>query len=79
MLAAGILLIPALATLWMAWQKFLAPVASEPVNFFSLRRGSTMLVKRCLVDFLGRAGADGKNLQSTIKSGQAGSTKRARL
>jgi Co/Zn/Cd efflux system component len=31
MLAAGILLIPALATLWMAWQKFLAPVAPEPL------------------------------------------------
>jgi Co/Zn/Cd efflux system component len=31
MLAAGILLIPALATLWMAWQKFFTPVAPEPL------------------------------------------------
>lgn len=31
MLLAGILLIPGLATLWMAWEKFNVPVAPEPI------------------------------------------------
>ncbi len=31
MLLAGILLVPGLATLWMAWEKFNAPVAPEPL------------------------------------------------
>lgn len=31
MALAGILLVPALATLWTAWQKFAAPVAPSPV------------------------------------------------
>jgi Co/Zn/Cd efflux system component len=31
MLLAAILLVPALATLWTAWQKFLAPVAPAPL------------------------------------------------
>ena len=31
MLLAGILLVPGLATLWMAWQKFTAPVPPEPL------------------------------------------------
>ncbi|MDX2258266.1 MAG: cation transporter [Hyphomicrobiaceae bacterium] len=30
-LLAGIILIPSLATLWMAWEKFNAPVAPDPV------------------------------------------------
>ncbi|NBJ11225.1 cation transporter [Microvirga arsenatis] len=31
MVLAGIILVPGLATLWMAWEKFWAPVAPEPV------------------------------------------------
>ncbi|WP_298723284.1 cation transporter [uncultured Ferrovibrio sp.] len=31
MALAGILLVPGLATIWMAWEKFLAPVPPEPV------------------------------------------------
>jgi len=31
MALAGIILVPGLATLWMAWEKFWAPVAPEPV------------------------------------------------
>src|SRR5882762_3161606 len=31
MLLAGLLLVPGLATLWMAWEKFQAPVAPAPV------------------------------------------------
>lgn len=31
MLLAGVLLAPGLATLWMAWQKFVAPAAPEPL------------------------------------------------
>jgi Co/Zn/Cd efflux system component len=31
MLLAGLLLVPGLATLWMAWEKFQAPVAPDPV------------------------------------------------
>lgn len=31
MLMAGILMIPAIATLWTAWNKFLVPVAPEPI------------------------------------------------
>jgi Co/Zn/Cd efflux system component len=31
MVLAGILLVPGLATLWMAWQKFSAPVPPEPL------------------------------------------------
>ena len=31
MLLAGILLVPGLATLWTAWQKFVAPVAPDPL------------------------------------------------
>jgi len=31
MVLAGIILLPGLATLWMAWEKFWAPVAPEPV------------------------------------------------
>jgi hypothetical protein len=31
MLLAGLLLVPGLATLWTAWQKFNVPVPPEPV------------------------------------------------
>jgi Co/Zn/Cd efflux system component len=31
MLLAGIILVPGLATLWMAWEKFWAPAAPEPL------------------------------------------------
>jgi Co/Zn/Cd efflux system component len=31
MVLAGILLVPGLATLWTAWQKFMAPVAPDPL------------------------------------------------
>lgn len=40
---AGIILIPGLATLWMAWQKFLAPMPPAPVPL-SLTGGGALLI-----------------------------------
>lgn len=40
---AGILLIPGLATLWMAWQKFSLPVPPEALTF-SLTGGGALVV-----------------------------------
>jgi Co/Zn/Cd efflux system component len=43
MLLAGILLVPGLATLWTAWQKFVAPVAPAPLPL-SLAGGGALAV-----------------------------------
>ncbi len=40
---AGLLLVPGLATLWMAWEKFLTPVPPEPVPL-SLAGGGALAV-----------------------------------
>lgn len=40
---AGLLLVPGLATLWTAWEKFLAPVPPEPV-LLSLAGGGALAV-----------------------------------
>jgi Co/Zn/Cd efflux system component len=40
MALAAILLVPVLATLWTAWQKFLSPMPPAPVPAFAHRRRS---------------------------------------
>lgn len=43
MLLAGILLVPGLATLWMAWEKFSSPVPPEPVTLSIAGLGALMV------------------------------------
>jgi Co/Zn/Cd efflux system component len=47
MLLAGILLVPGLATLFMAWQKFMAPVAPEPVRLSLAGAGALVVNLTC--------------------------------
>ena len=49
MLLAGILLMPALATLWTAWQKFAAPTAPEPVPLSLTGLGALAVNMFCAV------------------------------
>lgn len=53
MVLAAILLVPGLATLWMAWQKFGTPVAPEPVPL-SLAGLGALAVNLCCAFLLAR-------------------------
>ncbi len=61
MVLAVILLIPGLATLWTAWQKFLAPVPPAPVAL-SLAGTGAMLVNLACAAMLARFRARGGSL-----------------
>ena len=47
MLLAGVLLAPGLATLWMAWQKFVAPAAPEPLPLSLAGLGALIVNLSC--------------------------------
>ena len=47
MLLAGILLVPGLSTLWMAWQKFVAPVPPAPVPLTLAGTGALIVNLSC--------------------------------
>lgn len=47
MLLAGILLIPGLATLWAGWQKFMSPIAPEPVQLSLTGLGALVVNLTC--------------------------------
>ena len=53
MALAGILLVPGLATLWMAWEKFLLPVAPDPVAL-TLTGGGALAVNLTCAFLLAR-------------------------
>jgi Co/Zn/Cd efflux system component len=61
MALAGILLVPGLATLWMAWEKFLAPVPPEPVAL-TLAGAGAMLVNLTCALMLARYRTHGGSL-----------------
>ena len=61
MLLAGILLVPGLAALWMAWEKFMAPVAPNPVPL-SLAGVGAMAVNFVCAMMLGRYRHRGRSL-----------------
>jgi Co/Zn/Cd efflux system component len=47
MTLAGILLIPGIATLWTAWEKFVAPVAPDPVPLSLTAAGAMAVNSTC--------------------------------
>ncbi|MFS8113834.1 cation diffusion facilitator family transporter [Rhizobium jaguaris] len=47
MLLAGILLVPGLATVWTAWQKFMAPVAPDPLALSLTGLGALVVNLSC--------------------------------
>src|SRR5437868_13843987 len=47
MALAGILLIPGLATLWTAWDKFLVPLPPAPLPLSLARRGALVINLSC--------------------------------
>src|SRR4051794_18824248 len=47
MLLAGVLLVPGLATLWTAWEKFTAPVAPEPLPLSLAGLGALVVNLTC--------------------------------
>src|SRR3954447_16082101 len=47
MLLAGILLVPGLATLWTAWEKFWVPVAPDPVPISLAGLGALVINLSC--------------------------------
>lgn len=47
MLLAGVLLAPGLATLWMAWQKFVVPAAPEPLPLSLAGLGALIVNLSC--------------------------------
>lgn len=47
MLLAGVLLVPGLATLWTAWQKFAAPIAPEPLALSLAGLGALIVNLSC--------------------------------
>lgn len=49
MLLAAVILVPALATLWMAWQKFLQPLAPAPVPLSLAGAGALAVNLTCAV------------------------------
>jgi Co/Zn/Cd efflux system component len=49
MVLAGILLVPGLATLWMAWEKFSAPVPPDPVPLSLAGAGALIVNLTCAV------------------------------
>lgn len=53
MVLAGILLVPGLATLWMAWEKFNLPNAPDPVSL-SLAGAGALAVNLCCALMLAR-------------------------
>ncbi|MGK9171354.1 cation transporter [Inquilinus limosus] len=61
MALAGILLVPGLATLWTAWEKFMAPVPPEPVAM-TLAGAGAMLVNFACALMLARYRAHGGSL-----------------
>jgi Co/Zn/Cd efflux system component len=61
MALAGILLVPGLATLWTAWEKFMAPVPPEPVAL-TLAGAGAMLVNFACALMLARYRAHGGSL-----------------
>ncbi len=61
MALAGILLVPGLATLWMAWQKFLHPVPPSPL-LLSVTAAGAMLVNAACALMLARHRAHGGSL-----------------
>jgi Co/Zn/Cd efflux system component len=61
MALAGILLVPGLATLWMAWEKFLAPVPPEPAAL-TLAGAGAMLVNFTCALMLARYRTHGGSL-----------------
>ncbi len=61
MLLAGILLVPGLATLWMAWDKLMKPVAPEPFAL-SLTGAGALAVNATCAALLARYRAEGGSL-----------------
>lgn len=61
MVLAGILLVPGLAALWTAWEKFLAPVPPEPAAL-TLAGAGAMLVNGICALMLARFRAHGGSL-----------------
>ena len=61
MALAGILLVPGLATIWMAWQKFLHPVPPSPM-LLSVTAAGAMLVNASCALMLARHRAHGGSL-----------------
>lgn len=61
MVLAGVLLLPGLATLWTAWEKFLAPVPPEPAAL-TLTAAGAMLVNLACALMLARFRAHGGSL-----------------
>ncbi|MCK6450018.1 MAG: cation transporter [Alphaproteobacteria bacterium] len=61
MLLAGIILVPGLATLWTAWDKFMAPVPPEPVPL-SLAGGGALAVNLACALMLARFRRQGGSL-----------------
>lgn len=49
MALAGILLVPGLATVWTAWQKFMTPVAPDPVSLTLTGLGALVVNLSCAV------------------------------
>lgn len=47
MILAGILLVPGLATLWMAWQKFNLPIAPDPISLSLTGLGALAINLSC--------------------------------
>ncbi len=60
-LLAGMLLIPGLATLWMAWHKFMAPVPPAPIPL-SLAAAGALAVNLCCAYVLARYRGAGGSL-----------------
>lgn len=61
MVLAGTLLVPGLATLWMAWDKFIAPVPPAPVALTLAGAGAMMVNLTCAM-MLARFRAHGGSL-----------------
>src|SRR5438034_5304791 len=47
MALAGILLVPGIATLWMAWQKFMSPLPPAPLPLSVTRLGALIVNLSC--------------------------------
>ncbi|MDR3505113.1 MAG: cation transporter [Acidocella sp.] len=65
MALAGILLLPGLATLWMAWHKFLHPVPPAPA-LLSITAAGAMLVNAGCAILLARHRAHGGSLAKAV-------------
>lgn len=49
LLLAGILLVPGLATLWVAWEKFNAPIAPDPISLSLAGTGALAVNLTCVL------------------------------